>query len=76
VNILTIIGIILIVLGVAGLIYGGITYTSSKNVLDVGSMHIQIDQKKQIPMSPIAGVEGAAIGVVLILIERRQSPSL
>jgi len=76
VNILTIIGIILIVLGVAGLIYGGITYTSSKNVLDVGSMHIQIDQKKQIPMSPIAGVAGAAIGVVLILIERRQSPSL
>lgn len=75
-NILTIIGIILIVLGVAGLIYGGITYTSSKNVLDVGSMHIQIDQKKQIPMSPIAGVAGAAIGVVLILIGRRQSPSL
>jgi len=70
---MTLIGIILIVLGVVGLIYGGITYTSSKNVVEVGSMRVQVDEKRQIPLSPIAGAVAVAAGVVLILVERRQS---
>jgi hypothetical protein len=71
-NIMTITGVILIVLGVVGLIYGGITYTSSKNVVDMGSMQIQVDQKKQIPLSPIAGAAAVAVGVVLLLVGRRR----
>ena len=71
-NTMTIIGIILIVLGVVGLIYGGITYTSNRNVVDMGSMHIQVDQKKQIPLSPIAGAAAVAVGVVLLLVGRRR----
>ena len=74
-NIIIIIGVILIVLGVVGLIYGGITYTSSKNVVDMGSMHVQVDQKKQIPLSPIAGVAAVAVGVILILVGRRRHAS-
>jgi hypothetical protein len=72
VNTTTIIGIILIALGVFGLIYGGITYTSSKDVVDVGSMHLQVDQKKQILLSPFAGAAAIAVGVILILIGRRR----
>ena len=71
-NIMTIIGIILVVLGVVGLIYGGITYTSSKNVVDVGSMHVQVDQTRQIPLSPIAGAAAVAVGVILIIVGRRR----
>ena len=71
-NTMTMIGIILIVLGVVGLIYGGITYTSNRNVVDMGSMHIQVDQKKQIPLSPIAGAAAVAAGVVLIFFGRRR----
>ena len=74
-NTTTIIGIILIVLGVLGLIYGGINYTSSKNVVDMGSMHLQVDQKNQIPLSPIAGAAAVAVGVILILVGRRRSAS-
>jgi len=72
---MTIIGIILIALGVVGLIYGGITYTSSRNVVDMGSVHLQVDQKKQIPLSPIAGATAVAIGVVLIILGRRRRAS-
>lgn len=73
-NITTIIGITLIVLGVVGLVYGGITYTSSKNVVDVGSMHVQVDQKQQIPLSPFFGAAAVAVGVVLLLLGRRRQP--
>jgi hypothetical protein len=72
VNIMTIIGLVLIVLGVVGLIYGGITYTTSKDVVNMGSVHLQVDQKKQIPLSPIAGTIAVAIGVILIIIGRRR----
>jgi hypothetical protein len=71
-KVMTIVGIVLIVLGAAGLIYGGITYTSSKDVVDVGSLHLQVDQQKHIPLSPIAGAGAIAVGVVLILVGRRK----
>jgi len=74
-KILTIIGIILIVLGAVGLIYGGITYTTSKDIIDMGSMHIQVDQKNQILQSPIASVAAIVIGVILIIVERRRKSS-
>ena len=74
-NIMTIIGIILIVLGVVGLIYGGITYTSSKNVVDMGAVHLQVDQKQEIPLSPIAGAVAVAVGVILLLVGRRRHAS-
>ena len=74
-NITNIIGIILIVLGVVGLIYGGITYTSSKNVVDLGSVQLKVDQKKEIPLSPFFGAGAVAVGVILILIGRRRHGS-
>ena len=70
-----VIGIILIALGVVGLIYGGITYTSSKNVVEMGSMRVQVDQEQQIPLSPIAGAAAVAVGVILILVGRRRRGS-
>jgi uncharacterized membrane protein YidH (DUF202 family) len=72
-NVMTIIGIILIVLGVVGLIYGGITYTSTKSVVDLGSVQLKVDEKKEIPLSPIAGAAAVAVGVILILLGRRRN---
>ena len=68
---IVIIGMVLIVLGAVGLIYGGITYTSKKNVLDLGSIEVQVDEKKQIPMPPILGGAAVAVGIILVLTGRR-----
>ena len=75
-NIVTIIGIILIVLGVVGLIYGGISYTSTKNVVDLGSVQLTVDQKKEIPLSPFFGAGAVAAGVILMIIGRRKRGSV
>ena len=69
---MTIAGIVLIALGVFGLIYGGINYTSRENVVDMGSMHIQVNQSKQVPISPIAGAAAVSIGVIMIVVGRRR----
>lgn len=71
-NTITVLGIALILLGLVGLVYGGITYTSSKNVVDMGSMHVQVDQERHIPLSPIVGAASMVAGIVVILIGRRQ----
>ncbi len=72
---MTIIGIILIGLGTLGLIYGGITYTSAEHVIDMGAMHVQVDETKHIPLSPIAGSVAIVLGVVLMVAGRKRGGS-
>ena len=52
----TILGIMLIVLGVVGFVYKGISYTTRENVIDVGPLQATVDKKEAIPLSPfVAG---------------------
>ena len=69
---ITIIGIILIVLGVVGLIYGGISYTSSSNTVHMGDVNLQIEEKRKVPISPIAGAVAVVGGTVLIMAGRKK----
>ena len=71
---ITLIGIILIVLGAIGLIYEGITYTSKKDVVDFGSVKIQTESKRQIPLSPILGGTAVVVGIVLVVVGQRRTP--
>jgi hypothetical protein len=71
-NTLFIIGVILLVLGTVGIVYGGITYTAHEDVMDVGDLHMQVDHSRQIPVSPIGGAAAVAVGVALMLVGRRQ----
>jgi hypothetical protein len=61
-----IVGIILIVLGVLGFIYKGITYTTKETVVDAGPLEIQAEDEKTIPIPEI--LSGVAIigGIILV----------
>jgi hypothetical protein len=69
---LSLIGVVLIVLGAMGLVYGGITYINRTNVVDVGDLHVQVDQQERIPLSPIGGAAAVAMGMALMFVARRQ----
>jgi hypothetical protein len=60
-------GIILIVLGLVGLIWGGFSYTTSKKVVDIGPIHATRDQTHNIPLPPIAGALALIGGVALLV---------
>jgi len=62
----TILGIVLIVLGVFALAYQGITYTKREKVLDVGPIHATKDTTKTIPLPPILGGLALVGGIVLL----------
>lgn len=61
------IGIVLIVLGLVGLLYGGISWTREDTVADVGPIEITADKRESIPLPPIAGGVLLVVGVVLLM---------
>lgn len=70
---LRIVGIILIILGVVALIFGGITYTTHKDVINLGPIHATAEQKKTIPLPPILGGIALVGGIVLLVAGRRKA---
>jgi hypothetical protein len=67
----TIVGIVLIVLGVIALAYQGITYTTSEKVVDLGPLKVEAQREKTIPLPPILGGVAVAAGVVLLIVGSR-----
>ena len=59
-------GILLIIAGVAALIYGGFSYTSQKKAVDMGPIQINRTEHHTLPVSPILGIVAIVGGGVLI----------
>ena len=68
----SIVGIVLIALGVIALAYQGITYTSKADTIDLGPLKITAAQKKTIPVPPIVGILSLVGGIVLLVMDRRR----
>jgi drug/metabolite transporter (DMT)-like permease len=60
-------GIILIVLGLLGLVWGGFTYTTSEKVLDLGPIHATREKTHNVPVAPIAGALALLGGIALLV---------
>lgn len=68
-----IVGLILIILGLAALIFQGITYTKREKVIDLGPIQATTKEEKHIPLSPILGVASLIGGVILLAAGSRKS---
>ena len=60
-------GILLVVLGIVGLAYGGLSWTSRDTIVDAGPIEITADKTERLPLPPLAGGLLLVAGVVLIL---------
>jgi len=69
---ISIVGVVLIVLGVVALVYQGITYTKRETVLDIGPIHATADREKTLPLPPVLGIVAVAGGVTLLIVGTRQ----
>jgi len=63
-------GIILIALGLFGLAWGGLSYTTTEKVVDIGPIHATREKTHNIPLPPIAGAVALIAGVVLLVAGR------
>ena len=67
VKITTIVGIVLVIVGVVGLAAGGFSYTKEKTVVDIGPIKATADSRETIPIPPVLGGIALVGGIVLIV---------
>jgi hypothetical protein len=60
-------GIILIILGVIGLAYGGITYTRRRDTVSIGPITATVNQRETVPIPPVAGAIALVAGIGLLI---------
>lgn len=48
-------GIILIVVGLVGIVFGGIQYDRKKTAVELGPIDVKVTERKSIPVPPIVG---------------------
>ena len=65
-----VIGVILIVLGVIGLAYGGLTFSRKEKVVDLGPVEVTRTEHERIPLPPVAGGICLVAGLALVLAGR------
>lgn len=63
---MTMLGVVLILLGVVALVYQGVTYTSRDTVIDIGPLHATADRQKTLPLSPVLGIAALVAGAALV----------
>jgi uncharacterized membrane protein YidH (DUF202 family) len=68
----TVVGNILIILGIVALAYQGINYTTKDKVVDLGPLKVEAKREKTIPLPPIVGIAALVGGVVLVAVSARK----
>ena len=65
-------GIVLIVLGLVGVLWGGFSWTREKTVVDLGPIQARAQERRTIPIPPVAGGIAIVAGVVLLVVPFRR----
>jgi hypothetical protein len=69
----TLVGLLLVVLGLIGVAYGGITYSRQRELARVGPVQVTTREEHTIPISPILGGVAIIAGLALIVAVKRAS---
>ena len=65
-------GVILLVAGLAGLAWPVISYTKTDKVVDLGPIEVTAQHQKHVPIPPIVGGLAAVAGLVIIVTSGRK----
>jgi uncharacterized membrane protein YidH (DUF202 family) len=70
---LTILGVVLIVLGVGGLLFGHFTYSETKPAVKIGSFHIDTQEEHHVWIPTAAGIVIVLAGLGLVFASKRST---
>jgi uncharacterized membrane protein YidH (DUF202 family) len=68
----SIVGILLIILGIAGFAMGGISFTHQKKDVDLGPVQVSHEQKQTLPISPILSTISLIAGAGIVVAGARK----
>jgi hypothetical protein len=67
------VGLLLVLLGIAGLVIQNVQFTETKSVLDVGPLHVNTEERHNLPIPAIAGIVAVMAGLGILIASRRQA---
>jgi drug/metabolite transporter (DMT)-like permease len=67
-----ILGILLILAGTAGLIYGDFSFTKETHKAELGPLELELQEKETVQVPTWAGAGAIGIGVILLLVGGRR----
>ncbi len=65
-----VLGILLLVVGVVALAYGGFSWTREKTLVDAGPIQLRTDKRESLPIPPIVGMVCLIAGGALLFTRR------
>ena len=68
----TMLGIILIVIGIFIFAYQGFTYTTREKIVDIGPIHMTAERTRTVPLPPIVGGISLVGGIVLLVVGKKK----
>ncbi len=70
-SITSIVGILLIIIGILTLTYQGFTYTKQEKIAQFGDLKVTADTQKTVYFPPILGGLSIVAGIVLVVVGRK-----
>jgi hypothetical protein len=67
-----VIAIVLIVAGIAGLLYGKFTYTKATHEVNIGPLDFSVKEKKTVNVPMWAGIGAIGAGVLLLVLPKKR----
>ncbi|HVT42823.1 MAG TPA: hypothetical protein VMT00_00375 [Thermoanaerobaculia bacterium] len=69
---LKIVAIILIIAGIAGILYGKFTYTKATHEVNLGPFDFSVKEKRTVNIPLWAGIAAIAAGALLLVVPKRR----
>jgi hypothetical protein len=70
---IAILGVVLIVLGIGGLAFRSFHWTETKNVANIGPIHVNSEEDHSVWIPTAAGIAAVVAGLGLVVIGRRSA---
>ncbi len=67
------VGALLIVLGIAGLVFDNFSYTETEQVVKAGPVEINAETEKNVSIPTVAGIVVLLAGIGLVLVSRKSA---
>ena len=67
-----IVGLVLVVVGIVALVWGGVFWTNQKTVLDAGPLHVTTADRDGVRVPPVVGALALIGGIVLLVLPDRR----
>jgi len=68
----TVIGIVLIVIGIFAFAYQGFSFSTRVKVVDIGPIHLTAEKTRTIPLPPIVGGISLVGGILLLVVGKKK----